>query len=296
VRKIKILIFIFFLLFIPDRVSAFDSFTRNQNNPLPVEYVSPFNTNQQVHVYFEDNIFKAIFSTKQIGQTAHSLVYGNSSDGLNWKQEKIILTSPEDLSNPRVTRLNETSIKIYFTRLDNDGLYRQYSINCDNNFNCSDIVLVLQPSYYWENYGNFAAFPFSQNSTNYLFYGAWGPGGFRINLATQVNNTWEKCTTATLPSADGPFVFEENGVTYLFFHNSNDPHAINYVQTTEPISCTTHWSDRRPVLFSQESYDLRHLIFPSIVKKDNVHYLYYSGYAVDNIWRLNLAGLHGLLE
>ncbi len=273
------------------KVNAFE-FIKSPDNPLPISYGFDYDRIQQIHVYKENNIYKGIATAKPSGRNYHSLVAIESSDGKNWHLTKEILNIPDfDLSNGRLFIDRDGNKKILFAKMDSRDLYRLYSIDCDNEANCSQNPrLFLDPnlSDHNENRGFFAPYILNSGDTYYLFYGAWGYNGFRLNLSYSSDlSNWTKCSNEIMTGGDGPFPHVEDNNLYLFVHRSNGT-GIQALKTSLPLSCESSWENLGYVLSKNQPYDQSHMIFPSVVNDNGQLKLYYSGLGSDNLWHLNL--------
>ena len=283
-------LFIFFMFSLP--VSAFE-FIKSPDNPLQISFISDYSQILQVHVYKDNGLYKGIATAKKTGQNYYSLVAIESVDGKNWNQIHEILTNPDlDVSNARLFIDREGNKKILFAKMDSHDLYRLYSVDCDNELNCSQILsLFLDPnlSDYNENRGFFAPFIFDAGENYFLFYGSWGNNGFKLKLSYSSNLTdWIKCSSEIITGGDGGFPYVEEDNLYLFIHRSNAT-GIQILKTDNPLNCDSSWENLGYVIEKNQSYDQKHIVFPSLVNDGGQLKLYYSGLGNDNIWRLNLA-------
>ncbi len=290
IKKI-FLIFLLHLLFVKNALAF--QFVKVPDNPLPVSYIDNYSYQLQSSIFKEGDIYKGIFVIKRPSETYYSLGYFESVNGIDWQMKKEILNSGEDLSNPSVIRI-QTGFLLFFSRYDNNKVYRIYSSTCDFDFNCSaNFSQVIMPDVnnYSEKNGVFAGHPFRQGDRTFLFFGAWGGDGFKIKLAYSDDLiTWQRCLSekALLYGGDGPFPYEKNNVLYLFFHRS-DNSGIKLAKSILPLACNSIFDDQGYLLINSMSYDQKHLIFPSILDDEGGLKLYYSGLGSDGKWRLNLA-------
>ena len=293
IKILKYLFFVFVFLFsINSKVAAFE-FVKSSSNPLPITFIQDYVYNFQAHIYKEGNLYRGILPVKKINQNNYSLVAIESTDGANWQMTKeIFINQGKDVSNPRLVIDKEGNKKIFFAQTDGPELFRIYSIDCDNNLNCSSTTnLVLGPDInnYTENRGFFA--PYILNLEKYyLFYGAWGGNGFKIRLAySDTLTNWQRCPNDLINSgADGPFPYIENNNLYLFYHQSNGS-GIKLAKTTLPLSCASIFEDLGYQIWPSASYDQRHMIYPSVIKDNEGLMLYYTGLGSNYVWRLNVA-------
>jgi len=288
---IAALFYCFIVIFVSS-VNAFE-FVKSTSNPLPITYIQDYIYNFQAHIYKEGNLYKGIVPAKKINQINYSLVAIESSDKINWRMTKeIFVNQGRDISNPRLIVDKEGNKKIFFSQTDGVDLYRIYSIDCDNDLNCSSVVnLVLGPDItnYTEKHGFFAPYVLNLDKY-YLFYGVWGQNGFKIRLAySETLSNWQKCPNDLISyGADGPFPYIENNNIFLFYHES-DSSGIKLAKTTLPLSCTSVFEDLGYQIWPSASYDQKHIIYPSIVKVDEGLMLYYTGLASNYAWRINMA-------
>ena len=277
------------ILFSKD-VFAFE-FVKLTNNPLSVSYIDNYANQLQANIFKEGDIYKGIFAINKPPETYYSLGYFESTNGVDWQMKKEVLNTDADLSNPSVIK-TQTGYLLFLTRYDDNTVYRIYSSTCDFDFNCSsNLSQVIMPntSNYSEKKGVFAGRPFKQDNRTYLFFGAWGGDGFKIKLAYSDDLvTWQRCQYAFLYGGDGPFPYQENNNLYLFYHKS-DSSGIRLAKTSLPLSCDSNFEDQGYQLTRDQSYDQRHMIFPSILNDNGGLKLYYSGLGSDSRWRLNLA-------
>ena len=288
--KLFLILFIFFISAFS--VKAFE-FTKSLSNPLPITYIQDYVYNFQAHIYKEGNLYKGIIPAKKINQNNNSLVAIESANGINWQMTKeILINQGKDISNPRLVIDKEGNKKLFFVQTDGIELYRIYSVDCDNDLNCSSTInFVLGPdtNNYSENHGYFA--PFVLNIDKYyLFYGVWGNNGFKIRLAySETLSNWQKCPNDLISyGADGPFPYIENNDLYLFYHES-DSSGIKLAKTTLPLSCSSVFEDLGYQISPSSSYDIHHMIYPSIIKEDKGLMIYYTGLTSNYAWSLNVA-------
>jgi len=289
--KLILIIFVFFIsIFVTKNIHAFE-FVRSTDNPLPVSYINNYASQLQVNIFKEGDIFKGIFVINRPPETYYSLGYFESVNGIDWIMKKEILNTGADLSNPSVIK-TATGYLLFITRYDNNTVYRIYSSPCDFDFNCSsNLAPVVMPDTgnNSESNGVFAGHPFAQDSRTFLFFGAWGGDGFKIKLAYSDDLiSWYRCPNAFLYGGDGPFPYRQNNDLYLFFHRS-DGSGIKLAKTILPLSCDSVFEDQGYLLIRERTYDLHHMIFPSVISINNGLRLYYSGLGNDYQWRLNLA-------
>ena len=283
-------LFIFFMFSLP--VSAFE-FIKSPDNPLPISFISDYSQILQVHVYKDNGLYKGIATAKKTSQNYYSLIAIESVDGKSWNQIREILTSDDfDVSNSRLFIDRDGNRKILFAKMDSHDLYRLYSIDCDDNLNCSQTPsLLLDPnlSDYDENHGFFAPFIFDAGENYYLFYGAWGNNGFRLKVSYSSNLAdWIKCPGEIITGGDGGFPYIDGDNLYLFIHRSNAT-GIQVLKTNNGLTCDSSWENLGYVIEKNQSYDQKHIVFPSLVNDGGQLKLYYSGLGNDNVWRLNLA-------
>ncbi len=286
-----IFIFLLLLFFVKD-IKAFE-FIKSPDNPLPVSYIDNYANQLQANIFKEGNIYKGIFVINRPPETYYSLGYFESLNGFDWQMKKEILNTGAELSSPRVLKI-QTGYMLFLTRYDNN-IYRIYSSSCDFNFNCSSSfspVIMPDTSNNSEKNGVFAGFPYNQDDNRtYLFFGAWGGDGFKIKLAYSDNLiNWQRCPDdrSLIVGSDGTSPYIENGNFYLFFHQT-DGSGIKLAKTALPLSCSSVFEDQGYQLTRDQSYDQKHMIFPSILNDNGGLKLYYSGLGNDSRWRLNLA-------
>jgi len=289
-KKILLGLLLFLIFVFP--VEAFE-FVKNSNNPLNITYLNDYAYPFNAHIYKEDNRCKGILTTRRPTETYYSLVAIESEDCFNWMMTKEILNIGQDISNPRLFINTDGTKKIYFTKTDGKDFYRIYSTDCDNNLNCSsDVNLVLDPnpSDLTERNGYFASYVIKIDTHYYMFYGVWGKDGFKIRMAYSDSlESWQKCPDNLISDgSDGPFPYLENNNLYLFFHKSNSS-GIKLAKTSLPLSCDSIFEDLGYQLTPNQSSDVRHLVFPSVVQEDTGLKLYYSGADWNWNWSLNLA-------
>lgn len=286
-------IFSLFLLIFNSKVLGFE-FIKDSNNPLNVNYINDYSQQLQSHIFKKDNQYQGIFTIKKLTDSFYSLGFFKSNDGINWQMEKLILRDSVELSNARYFKTETGTIKIFLTRYDADSKYRIYSTDCDDSFNCSQIltlILNIDANDSTEQNGLFAGFPYQQGNRTYLFYGAWGIDGFKIRLAYSDDlRSWIKCSNKAnlVFGGDGPFVYQKDNLLYLFTHQSNSG-GIKVAKTDQFINCDSQFEDQGYILTRTTSYDSRHIIFPSLIEEDSNLQLYYTGLGTNSIWRLNLA-------
>jgi len=288
--RILICFFVFFIFTFP--VNAFD-FVKNSNNPLNITYLNEYAYPFQAHIYKEDNRCKGILAARKPSEAYHGMVAIESEDCFDWAMTKEILNIGQDISDPRLFINSDGSKKIFFTKADGKDFYRIYSTDCDNDLNCSsDISLVLDPnkSDLTEINGYFASYVIIIDGRYYMFYGAWGQDGFKIRMAYSDNlESWQKCPNNMISNGgDGPFPYLKDNNLYLFYHKS-DSSGIKLAKTILPLSCNSVFEDLGYLLRPDSSYDIRHLIFPSVIDDSSGLKLYYFCSDWNWNWSLNLA-------
>lgn len=289
-KKIFSLFFIY--LFFIQSIFALE-FVKSAENPLKVSYINNYVHHSQVDIFKEEALYKGIFTIKKQNDSRQALGYFESTDGLEWAMKKEILNIKSDLSSPRILK-TQSGYFLFFSKLENDNTYQIYLSNCDTNLNCSEILLpVISANIYTETekYGVFAGSPFQQDSRTYLFFSAWGENGFKLKLAFSDDLiTWQRCPNDRefFYDGDGPFPYISDNYLYLFFHRS-DNSGIKTAKTSLPLTCDSVFEDEVYLLRRDKNYDLRHLIFPSVLNDEKNIKLYYSGYGDDYQWHLNLA-------
>ena len=283
-----LILILYFLLVI--NVKAFE-FIKSPDNPLPVSYIDNYANQLQANIFKEGDIYKGIFAINRPPENYYSLGYFESTNGIDWTMKKEILNTSVDLSNPSVIK-TQTGYLLFITRYENNTIYKIYSSICDFDFNCSSSfspVITPDINNGSEKKGVFASRPFVQDNRTYLFFGAWGDDGFKIKLAYSDDLIfWQRCPNGFLYGSDGPFPYVESNNLYLFTHQS-DSSGIKVVKTALPLTCDSIFEDQGYLLIRDQSYDQRHLIFPSILNDNGGLKLYYSGLGNDSRWRLNLA-------
>ncbi|MFA6016545.1 MAG: alpha/beta fold hydrolase [Patescibacteria group bacterium] len=288
----KIFLIFFGYLFFVRTIFAFE-FDKSIKNPLNINYINGYTNHLQANIFKEDGLYKGIFSIKKATENYYSLGYFESANGLDWQMKKEILNIGRDLSNPSVTK-TQAGYQLFISVFENGSIYKIYSSACDFDFNCSsNLAQVINPdtSNYSENKGVFAGHPIQQNNQTYLFFGAWGGDGFKIKLAYSDDLiNWQRCPNdkTFLYGGDGPFSYKDNNDLLIFFHRS-DNSGIRLAKSSLPLSCDSTFEDQGYILNRNKNYDLRHLIFPSVISDQGNLKLFYSGLGDDFQWRLNLA-------
>lgn len=273
-------------------ILAFE-FIKSAENPLRINYINNYVHLLQANIFEEGNLYKGIFVIKRQEDSFNSLGYFESNNGFDWVMKKEVLNTGFDLSSPRILK-TQAGYFLFMSRLVSDRIYKIYLSNCDSNFNCSEVLLPVisfDINNKTEKYGVFAGFPFQQNNRVYLFFSARGENGFKIKLAYSDDLIkWHRCPNDKefLYGGDGPFPYIDNNYLYLFFHRS-DNSGIKIAKTSLPLSCDSVFEDEGYLLRQDKSYDLRHLIFPSVFNENGELKLYYSGFGDDDQWHLNLA-------
>lgn len=289
-KLIKSVTFFFIFLFLAKNVNALQ-FEKYQNNPLQLAFINNYINQQQANIFFEDGIYKGVITIHRPPETYHSLGYFESSDGVNWIMKKEILNTGSDLSNPSILKI-QTGYMLFFTRYDDNTIYRIYSSNCDFEFNCSSSFLPIifpNESNNSEKKGVFAGRTYKQNDQTFMFFGAWGTNGFKLKLAYSGDLfSWQRCPNEFLYGGDGPFPYQIGSELYLFFHRS-DSTGIKYAKTSLPLSCDSIFIDQGYLLTRDKVYDQKHLVFPSVLTDGNELKVYYSGLGSDSQWKLSLA-------
>ncbi len=291
-KLLKLFLIFSIYLFLGNDVSSFE-FVKATENPLRVNYINEYVHHLQANIFEDGGLYKGIFVIKRQQDSYNSLGYFESINGFDWVMKKEILNIGFDLSNPRILK-TQTGYFLFISCLESDKTYQIYLSNCDTNFNCSDNLLPVisaDKNNKTEKYGVFAGSPFEQDNRTYLFFGARGENGFKIKLAYSDDLiNWQRCPNDKqfLYDGDGPFSYVNNNYLYLYFHRS-DNSGIKIAKTYLPLTCDSVFDEEGYLLKRDKSYDLRHLIFPSILDNGNNLKLYYSGFGDDYQWHLNLA-------
>jgi pimeloyl-ACP methyl ester carboxylesterase len=291
-----VLTFVIFLIS-AQTTYAFDPFIKYAGNPLPFTTAYQ-NWNEtakvQPSVLLDSGVYKMWYTTSN-GQRS-KIAFASSNDGLNWTGESLLtINDGFDNHDPSILKTS-TGYTLFFAGSPNGSSYQILSVNLtdESRPDLASLQTVLTKQDVWEAGGVSAPFVFYDNQTYYLFYSAENNSAiWSIGLATSHDGAnWVRCqNNPILQSADGPSLFADGQSLYLFFHKPNQP-GIGYVETKNPLSCNSKWSDKQIVLNpGPEAYDQRHMIGPSVsvVDLNGKINLYYSGLGSDNIWRINLA-------
>lgn len=288
-KKLPFLILTFsvsFSLLAARNVYSFDEFVKSEESKQTITYLPEYDSLLHTHVFKQGNSLKGIFTARD--ETGKSvLVLADEENPNQWVMKKKIFEDGDEISAPRVLFIDESHVRIFYTKAGDR--YRIYSIDCDQEFNCSGIPnLAINPVETWEYKGVGSGFPFFKNGIYYLFYGAWG-STFQIFMATSADGLhWTKCPNPFINYGDGAFLYEADGKYYLFYHYPAGE-GIRFSESTDTLSCSMRWSQSTTIVLPDSFEDQRHLIAPNIVRDKNSLYLYYSGLGVDGLWRLNLA-------
>jgi len=293
-KRIFSVIFLFycFVVTLTTSVNAFE-FVKSPSNPLNISYIQDYNQSLQVHVFKQDNIYRAILTAKKTDQSYYSLVLIESFDSIDWVMKKEILTVRDvDISNPRLFIDKDNKKKILFSKNEGNDFYQIYSIDCDDNFICSQTPILFfnaNRNDITEDHGYFAPYLIFQDDVYYLFYSSWGSSGFTTKLAYSNDLiNWNRCQTAIYLEVDGGFPYIENNEVNLFVHRS-DSTGLQLLKTRLPLSCESVWVNQGYQIIKNEIYDLKHIIYPSILNEGYDLKLFYSGLGSDSQWRFNLA-------
>lgn len=273
-------------------VNAFE-FTKSSDNPLSINLKDDYAYILQSHIYMDSGKCKGILAARKPSQNYFSLIAIESDNCLNWEMTKEVLSTGEDLSNPKLFIDDDGSRRLFFEKMDDRDFYRIYSTACDENLNCSsDIRLEINPdrNNLLEKNGYTGPNVIKIGSTYYLFYGAWGVDGFKIRLAYSNDlQNWQKCPNNIIAYGyDAPFAYLSNNDLYLFYHQINGQ-GIKLSKTSVPLSCDSQFEDLGFLLTRTESYDNKHMISASIINSSSGLKLFYSGANNSWVWSLNAA-------
>ncbi|OGK14702.1 hypothetical protein A3C98_03545 [Candidatus Roizmanbacteria bacterium RIFCSPHIGHO2_02_FULL_37_15] len=285
-RKILFLLFFFIILIFVSPTHAFAPFIKSLNNPLPLTNNFP-NWNEaaqyQPSVIFDNGIFKMWYASATGSQ--YKIVYATSNDGINWIRQNLLDVYPSfDNHDPAILK-TQSGYTLFFVATTNVGSqnFKIYSIDSSDgvNFDPNSRQLVLQPSGSLESSAVSSPSVIYENGSYYLFYLCWGSQGFRICMATSSDgNTWQRCSNNPITSevSDGPHILTKDGKYYLFFQS---PLGVRQAESSNNLSCSMTWLNLQTVLPEP-------ILGPSVFDKQDMLYLYYSGFYQDGI-KLSLA-------
>ncbi len=292
-RKYIVQTIVFSLLFCSisiEKISAFESLLKYENNPLVFQgNLSDWNETGvlQNNVFIENNQFSMYYATYNGSQI--KIASASSPDGYAWTRDTILdLQEAADYHDPYVLHAKNKKILFYATS-SGGGNYRIKRAELINGIfsNKSDI---LAPQLNWETTTVSCPHVVYKNGTYYLFYCAAQGTTWNLGMATSADGiSFTRCSDAPVLSNAGNTVFlERDNRSYLFLHSPTKT-GIEVVESTDPLGCSMQWKNRRTVIARDTSYDANHIISPSLVEKDGKLWIYYTGLTSENQWKLNLA-------
>ncbi len=294
-RKI-FFIFIFTALFfklINHPAAALEEFTKYDQNPLQVDNVYP-NWQEQFgfepHVIFDKSEYKMWYASFN---GRFKIANATSADGIKWKANQLYEFRPGFDNHDPFMFKKDDNYTMFFGTSEGGGFrnFEIYKINSADGvtFDQSTLTRVLAPSEYWERTGVANPFVYYKDGAYFLFYIASSPtNDWSIGLATSTDGiSWNKCqNNPILFNASSPVLFEKGNISYLLFSSGL---GVERLETNQPLTCTTSWSNRQVVVKNGTTYDSRALNSPSIVENNNRLSLYYSAMSSTGKWTFNLA-------
>lgn len=288
-----VLILLLFFTIGPKGLFADSGFVKSSLNPLEFSGDLP-NWNEQIRLQstllYENNLFKMWYSSA--GTNGSKIVYADSLDGLHWTRRGL-LTIEDGYANHDASIIrDENKLRLFFAA-NNNGL--QYHINQvdlqdESTPDMSTFRTIILPNHNWNTYAVSSPLIYKENGSYYLFYVGSNGNGWNLGLATSSDGTtWTECpNNPVIYSADGPALIKTNSGYTIYIHTTAG--EIHSLSTQDTLSCSTNWSNRQLVLRpGPDNYDATFVSGPSVIQKQDVTYLYYSGRSVDQIWTLDLA-------
>ena len=286
--------FFLFLIFIPIKVLATNELIKDIDNPIEItSAVENWNeiAQRQPTILFESNIFKIWYASYD---GAHfKIVYGESTDLKAISSKKIIninYDSSYDFHDPSIIKVND-KYELYFAVSKNETNYKILKAVSEDGINFENSpVVILNPDLLWNNKAVSAPFIYYENNKYYLIYTGWDGSEWKLGLSISNNGIdWDDCSNNPIvPYASGPTLIKQEDKYVLYFHSSNASN-IESVETNDPLSCLSNWSNRKIVLTRDNEYDTKLIADPNIINISDISYLLYSGLSTANKWTLNLA-------
>jgi predicted GH43/DUF377 family glycosyl hydrolase len=296
--KLKLVIFITLFIFLivinSYKVLAGDSFIKSELNPLEfTNEIDDWNEigQRQPFILYEESKYKLWYTSQS--SSLLRIGYAESSDLNSFTSVQILnlnYDSSYHFHDPTIVKV-ENQYHLYFAVSNGGGNYKILkTISTDGiNFN-DEIVEVLTPGTIWDKNAVSGPSLIYDNSNFYMFFTGWNGLQWSAGLAISEDGVnWIKCdNNPIIDSASGPSITKEGDKYRLYFHTSSAT-AIESVETEDPLTCNSIWSNRTTILSKDQSYDSKLITDPSIIKLNSTNYLFYSGLSGSNNWTINLA-------
>jgi len=238
----------------------------------------------------DDNTLKLWYASFN-GQT-FKIALANSSDGISWSSLGPIYTEPNRSSHsPSVIKdSNGKYILAYTSSIGGNSNFKIKTITSSNGINFDTNTLqTIQQTNNWELADMAEPLLWKENNTYYLFYIGRNNSQWKLGLAISNDAvTWTRCSNPILYNIGDTTLVKRNNIYSLYYHQTNAS-GIVVRTSSDSLSCNMTWSQPEYVLTPGQPYDSNHMIAPSIVKKNEILYLYYSGLNSQGKWTLNLA-------
>ena len=278
-KKTSIILFLFFVIILPKKISAFEPFVPSLSNPLTVSsHYQEWNETgvlQGQILRGSDSSYTMWYSSLGNGLR---VAKATSTDGLSWEGNAFYsFLGNQDTHDPYYIQTGTNYL--YFATTPPGGVTRIMRITQANgNFDNSTIREVFIQGKNWGVNGTTSPILLFENNIYYLFYSALGATWDTGMATSQDGVTFDECRGNPFLIGDTvprSLIKFENEY-YLFFHS---PQGIGYVKAPT-LDCNATWSAR--TLIGISAY------FPSAIQIPGEFRIYY-GSPLSGAWKLYLA-------
>lgn len=270
-----------------------NSFSKNQSNPiysgnsfagwneLGIMQPSALWLNNEFHLWYAS-----------YDGSSYKISHLQSNDGISWLSSSPVFSEiNRSAHNPNVFYDSNGKYVLAFTSsIGGSSNFKIKITTSDDGITFDqDNLKTFTPVNSWEQGDLSAPFLWKENNIYYLLYAARNGGPWKQGLAYSSDLiTWTHCANSFFDDAsDGSLI--KKGNQYVLYYHRSDASGIVLRTSSDPLSCNMTWSQPQYVLTPGASYDLNHMIAPSVIEKNGILYMYYSGLSSQGKWTLNLA-------
>lgn len=220
------------------------------------------------------------------------LGFATSVDGVQWSSGSIIpLSDPGDNHDPSYFH-DTTGSFLYYISEPAEGSGSNIQIHRTKLLDQSygEVELIMLPRQPWNAQKLSCPYVYFENDVYSMFYCGTSGSGWQLGMATSSDGVnFTPCTNnpvVTGSNLGNTQLFVDNdGVKHLLFHSDS---GVEQVETTDTVSCSTQWSNRRTVIARNTVYDQNQIIAPTAMNTDTGWVLFYTarGLGTNFEWRL----------